>query len=218
MHESGEARVRGAPSASAAAAPAAAAAEQPGTRRVARLLSIAGHPVVVMPLAAAIAAPPEARVAALATAIGCAALVMVDIVRKVRRGEWAHVDASEPGERTEFNLRASFGLLVAAGVLAVAGVQAGIAIVVGLSGLVVLAGHVFRRMAKLSLHVAFAVFAAGLVWPDLAAALGILALATAIAWSRWALGRHVGRDLVLGGLVGAAAGIALHVLLVRLSS
>lgn len=183
---------------------------------IARLLSILGHPAIVMPVAAAIAAPPKATTAALATALVCAALVVADGVRKVRRGEWAHVDASAPEERAELSLRLGLGLLVAAGLIALVGLGIGIAVAVGVSGLVVLAGPPFRRVAKLSLHVAFAVFAAGLVWPAWAATAGFLVLALGVGWSRLVLGRHVLPDLVLGGLVGVAAGVAHHGVLAAL--
>ena len=66
------------------------------------------------------------------------------------------------------------------------------------------------RWCKLSLHMAFVVFAAVLLlamrrggWDCVA-----LLFAVAVAWSRLRLQRHVPRDLVAGALTGALAGIA----------
>lgn len=111
------------------------------------------------------------------------------------------------------NSRAGIGLLAAAAVLWLGGLHVGVALVVGLSGLVVVAGHLGRGVAKLSLHVAFAVFAAGLAWPDLAAMAALTATALAVGWSRLALRRHTAVDVALGALAGTSAGLAFHVLI-----
>jgi membrane-associated phospholipid phosphatase len=72
------------------------------------------------------------------------------------------------------------------------------------------------RWCKLSLHLAFAVFAAlllhkvGTLWMVIA-----LLFATAIAWSRLALERHTRRDLLAGAVVGAVAGLAFWPLAAR---
>jgi membrane-associated phospholipid phosphatase len=61
---------------------------------------------------------------------------------------------------------------------------------------------------KLSLHVAFATYAALLLWRvgPLATALALV-FAAALAWSRWVLERHAPRDLAVGALAGGAAGL-----------
>lgn len=76
-----------------------------------------------------------------------------------------------------------------------------------------MAGHLFRRVAKLSLHEAFAVFAAFLVWPNHAATIGLAAVAVLVGWSRLALRRHVAADIILGALAGASSGLAFHVVM-----
>jgi membrane-associated phospholipid phosphatase len=66
------------------------------------------------------------------------------------------------------------------------------------------------RWCKLSLHMAFVVFAVFLLLLDAPwwAGLAGLCFAGAVAWSRLALRRHVPRDLIAGAAVGALAGIA----------
>src|SRR3546814_3323973 len=65
------------------------------------------------------------------------------------------------------------------------------------------------RWCKLSLHVAFAMYAAVLLvqlsW--LACVAGIVFVA-AVAWSRLVLDRHAPRDLVAGAIAGLLAGLA----------
>ncbi|WP_374602222.1 hypothetical protein [Arenimonas sp.] len=175
---------------------------------LARALSIAGHPAVLMPAAAVIASPGETGLAALAVSLACGAAVLGYSVYKAHRADWVHIDASVPAERAQLNTRVSVGLVLAAGALWFAGLPLGISMAAGLSGLIVAAGHVLRHVAKLSLHVAFAAFASLLVWPDLVAAFALMLVAVAVAWSRIALRRHVPADILLGALAGVAAGLA----------
>jgi hypothetical protein len=163
-----------------------------------------------MPVAAWIASAGHIGWPALAVSLACASAVLVYSLHKARRGDWTHVDASVPSERAQLTSRIGVGLLLAAGALGLAGLHVGIPLVVGLSGLIVALGHLFRHVAKLSLHVAFAVFAAFLVWPNHLAAVSFTLVAVGVAWSRIALRRHVAPDIVLGGLAGASAGLAFH--------
>jgi hypothetical protein len=116
-----------------------------------------------------------------------------------------------PAERAQLNARVGVGLLAAAGALWLAGLHIGFSLVVGLSGLIVAVGHLLRGVTKLSLHVAFAVLAAFLVWPNHIATATLAVAAAGVAWSRLALQRHVAPDIVLGALAGAAAGLAFHI-------
>ena len=68
---------------------------------LARLVSIAGHPAVLMPVAALVAAPDADAGAALVVSVACAVAVVGYSVHKARRGDWAHVDASAPVERAQ---------------------------------------------------------------------------------------------------------------------
>jgi hypothetical protein len=164
-----------------------------------------------MPAAAVIASPGRIGPIALAVSLACASAVLGYSFYKARRGDWVHVDASVPSERAQLNARIGVGLLAAAGVLWLTGLHFGLPLVAGLSGLIVVAGNVFRGVAKLSLHVAFAVFAAFLVWPNQIASAGLALVAFGVAWSRIALRRHVAADIILGALAGAAAGLAFHI-------
>jgi hypothetical protein len=171
-----------------------------------------------MPVAAAIASPAHMRPTAIAVSLVFACAALGYSLYKVRRAEWIHIDASVPTERAQLSARVGVGFLASAGAFWLAGPHVGFPLVVGLSGLIVAAGYVFKGMAKLSLHVAFAVFAAFLAWPNHVAAATFALAAAGVAWSRLALQRHVAADIILGALAGTVAGVAFHAAVARLAT
>jgi len=182
----------------------------------ARALSIVGHPALLMPVAVTAAAsgpgaPPQLLRVALGTALAVAVVVGLYSLWQVRRGRWAHVDASHPAERRQLNLLLAGVLCGAAALLWALGQPS--AVVAGplLAALLVLLTHALRRWLKVSLHVAFALFAAALVWPNLPGTLAISALAVGVAWSRLVLHRHTLPEVLTGALLGVAFGAALRV-------
>lgn len=184
---------------------------------IARALSIFGHPMLVLPFAAiSLAVLRGQRSLALWMVPGFAvfaALVMGYSRWQVRRGRWAHVDASHSHERGTLNRFLLVVLLVSA-LFALWLVPAReLSVGLALSAAMVATAMATARWCKLSLHMAFAVFAAvllGVVWWP--AGLAALAFAGAVAWSRLRLRRHVPRDLVAGAIAGALAGVALPLL------
>ncbi len=177
---------------------------------LARALSILGHPLLLLPAAAlaAMAAGGEREalpVAALAFAAFGAA-VMAWSWWKVRRARWQHVDASQRGERRSLNRTLVWALAAGAVLAWFSGAPALASGLVAAAAILVIA-LLSARVCLLSLHVAFAVLAAALLWavaPWLAMA--GLAFAVALAWSRLALSRHTLRDVAAGTLAGAFAG------------
>lgn len=179
--------------------------------RAARLASILIHPVVVMAVAAAVAGGATGQGSgvlwqALGFTVVAAVLVMLYSAWQTRSGRWSHIDASRPHERSQLNRFASWVLLALAAMLALTGTHPGVVIAIGLSGLIVLAGHLFRGRLKSSLHVAFAAFAACIVWPHPLAFAALLLATLAVAWSRLALRRHDLSELIAGAIIGLAAG------------
>lgn len=150
------------------------------------------------------------------TALGLgliAATVMVFSWRQVRRERWSHIDASRPEDRAGLN-RALTWILIAVTAVAIWRGMRELALGAALSAAMILAARASSRWCKLSLHVGFAVFAAGLLWAwSPTATLAGLAFAAAVAWSRATLGRHTPRDLVVGAGAGALAAIV-HLLVV----
>jgi len=181
----------------------------------ARALSIVGHPAVLMPVAVAAAAsgpgaPPQLLRVALGTAVAVAVIVGLYSLWQVHRGRWAHVDASHPAERSQLNLVLAGLLCAAAALLWALGQPPAVAAGPLLAALLVLLTHALRRRLKVSLHAAFALFAAALVWPHLPGTLAIGALALGVAWSRLVLRRHTLAEVLTGLWLGAAFGAALR--------
>ena len=181
-------------------------------RSVARAVSLFGHPMLVLPLVVLVLtlARGDHR-QALWTGLGFAAfaaLVMAYSWWQVRRGRWAHVDASHVSERSSLNRFLLIALTVSAALAFWLDASRELALGLALSALMVLVAMRTARWWKLSLHMAFVVYAALLLmqvawW---AGALGLL-FAGAVAWSRLQLRRHVPRDLIAGACTGAMAGI-----------
>jgi hypothetical protein len=178
---------------------------------VARMISIVGHPVLVVPGAvlvgvSGIASPPVLR-QALFSAVLVAAAVMAYSAVQVRRGRWSHVDASVREERQQLNLFLAVLLVLVAGVLWLTGRSCGVVAGVTSAALLAAAAHAVRRWCKVSLHVAFATWSPAFLWPRLGAVMVVLALAAAIAWSRLVLRRHTRADVIAGGLLGLGVGV-----------
>jgi membrane-associated phospholipid phosphatase len=185
----------------------------------ARALSIVGHPALLMPLAVAAGAsgpdaPPQLMRVALSTAVVVAVIVGLYSLWQVRRGHWAHVDASHPAERSQLNLVLAGLLCAAAALLWALGQPPAVGAGPLLAALLVLLTHALRRWLKVSLHAAFALFAAALVWPHMPGALVVGLLALGVAWSRLVLRRHTLAEVLTGLLFGAAFGAALRLSLV----
>ena len=182
-------------------------------QRAARLTSILLHPAVVMMVAATIAAggvdhDGAPKWQALGIAVVAAVVVMLYSALQARSGRWAHIDASQQHERSQLNRFASWVLLGLAALLAAIGTHRGIVIAVGLSGLIILIGHMLSGRLKSSLHVAFAAFAACMVWPRPWAFVALLLATGLVAWSRLALRRHEVSELIVGATTGMACGVA----------
>lgn len=179
--------------------------------RLARAVSILGHPMLVMPLAACLATrnrhgDDATALPVLAAIAVLGLLVLAYSASRVRGGHWQHVDASAPDERHGLNVFL-LGLFVLAATLAAWHTgHSPITVALLLAAAVILLALLTAPWCKLSLHVAFACFAI-FVPGSLAAAGGMAILAVAVAWSRLQLGRHDRRDIVVGALAGMVAGI-----------
>ena len=129
---------------------------------------------------------------------------------QVRRGRWSHVDASGRSERRSLNRFLLAALLVSTALAFWLELSTELTLGLALSAAMVAIALLTSRWCKLSLHMAFVVFAVFLLLFDAPwwAGLAGLCFAGAVAWSRLALQRHVPRDLIAGVAIGALAGTA----------
>lgn len=182
--------------------------------RFARAVSILGHPLLALPTAlmlpAALRGGDPRTLLAASAGFALFAVVVLGWSRwQVRRGRWAHVDASQQSERRSLN-RTLLVLIALGAALAWRALPTpGLALALALSACIVAVAMLTVRWCKLSLHIAFAVYAAGLLWPlGPTAVAACCVFAAGIAWSRLRLSRHRPRDLVAGAAAGLLAAAA----------
>jgi membrane-associated phospholipid phosphatase len=172
-----------------------------------------GHPVVVMFAAGLVSAwrRGAAGWALRNTAAFLAVLGGVVVLfgwRQVRAGRWHHVDASARTERTSLNVFLAGALLASATIAALFVHARHLAVALAIAAVLVLAALLLARWVKPSLHTAFAAFATALLWPWVTAMVAGCSVTVAVAYSRLVLGRHAMRDVIVGILLGLAAGVA----------
>ncbi|HWS72916.1 MAG TPA: hypothetical protein VN605_12425 [Thermoanaerobaculia bacterium] len=176
--------------------------------RLANVLSIVGHPFVLVP--ATVALTVRTRVAVAIALVAMAAMLAV-IARRVKRGEWSDYDVSDPRQR--YGLYPVALAIVGASAIACWALSAaGLARGMAAAFAVLAVGAVLTRWTKVSLHMLIGTFCVvTLAGMDLRAAAALALLVAAVGWSRVALRRHTVAEVLLGGVVGAAGGVVLVV-------
>jgi pimeloyl-ACP methyl ester carboxylesterase/membrane-associated phospholipid phosphatase len=175
---------------------------------VARYVSVAGHPFIVLPVSVgALSVLRGGDTRAAAVIAGLFVVLSIAILVGIRTGRFNNFDVSEGQRRPRF-----YVLVIAATValgfrfrdnpeaLAACTIAAAVLIGCGL----------LNRWVKASLHTAFALYAAGL-WGAWSIGAGFVALAIAalIAWSRIRLCRHSRTEVLVGAGIGIAAALCL---------
>ena len=178
---------------------------------VARAISIVAHPVVLLLVAALITASTRGSSPRQVWLIGGALVTFGAIVlgfswMQVRAGRWSHVDASARGERTSLNLFCGTLCILSAALVWKLTHRSEMPIALAASSAIFMIALALARWMKVSLHVAFSVFATALVWPNRLAFVVGAVVTAALIWSRLTLGRHVVVDIIVGLVLGAAAG------------
>ncbi len=184
---------------------------------IARWLSIALHPFVMVGIMVGTVAAARQTAGDAVRSVAIVALftvvpLIILMVRQVRRGAWDNVDASNRGERPILYFvggAAVLTLLVYAVVLRQDFLVRGVAATLGMLAVC----GVATRWVKVSLHMAFATFAATAL-AMMRSPVGYLLILTlpALLWSRLALQRHTPHEVALGAIIGAATGAASYYL------
>ncbi len=173
----------------------------------ARLVSIVGHPFVLLTLLLLLPRLQSGTGDALRTTLAFIAMVIVPVAALIWRarttGQWRTVDASDKADRP---------VLYATAIIVLVLVSAYFYFVVRSPTLVrgfitaalmmgVAAG--VNRWIKISLHLAFACFAGVLLAKArLGYGVPVLLLVPALVWSRLVLSRHVLSETIAGGVLG----------------
>lgn len=168
---------------------------------VARVVSIAGHPFLLIPLTVA-AATRSARWTAVVAAATVLPLTAV-VLRNVRSGRWSDFDVSRHDQRRGLYRAAAPLLLACTAILRLLGATPMMLRATAAAAAMFLCGYLLNRWLKVSLHLMCAAFCAvllGYAWTWIAVA--------AIGWSRRKLERHTMPEIVVGLVLGAGAGCA----------
>ncbi len=167
--------------------------------RLARLISIAAHPLVLSPLTVALVSRNWRWTATVmaATFLPISAVILWNM----RRGVWSDFDVSRREQRSGLYWVA-IPIFAAVAFLVPAFTRSMLALVC-----VLVIGLALDRFLKTSLHLMFAAFCAVLLWKVYPwSAFVMLAVLAALAWSRWSLKHHTPAEIAVGTLLGLAAG------------
>lgn len=174
--------------------------------RTARVISLVGHPSVLIPIAVAVA---SRNVTTAAVVVATSAIPLYLITRRqVRLGAWSDYDVSRHDQRSSL-YRIAFPLMALCALalyLSGAGPQTMRGVLAGIGMLV--AGLLGNRWLKISMHMMFDAFAAVVitrVHPRLLPVMILVVLL--VAWSRLHLKRHTGAEVLVGIVIGLAAGV-----------
>lgn len=183
--------------------------------KTARIISIIGHPFVLLPLTVVIASfqnasPGRAFITGAVTVLATVFPLLFIIRRRVKAGKWSDHDVSEHSERNNF-----YAIVIP--VVALSGLlfwfldfPRALLTGVGISVCLLLAAMFINRRSKISLHLIFAFYCAvSLIAVGFWIGAGFILLAVAVGWSRVILKRHTLAQVLSGAALGAFAGFFL---------
>lgn len=173
---------------------------------LARVLSTAGHPFVLIPLTVGL----RTRSVFWTTVIAASPTVplLAIIARNVRRGRWSDFDVSRHEQRSGLYHAGLPLMALTILILYFLGAHPRLLRATVAGALMFAAGLFGNRWLKISMHMMSAAFCAVLlirVWPW--TAFIAVPLVAAIAWSRRWLQRHTPAEIAVGTVVGIAAGL-----------
>jgi hypothetical protein len=179
------------------------------TTPLARALSVAGHPFVLIPLT--VAASTRSLFWGAVVAASTTIPLLAIILRNVRSGKWSDVDVSRHDQRSGL-YRAGLPLILISGVILYF-LGASPAMMRGLAAGAIMfaAGLIGNRWLKISMHMMFAGFCAVALsrsYPSAVTVAAVAAFVAALAWSRWHLKRHTSIEIAVGLAIGLACGLA----------
>lgn len=183
----------------------------PLRQRIARGLSLAGHPLVALPAAISLSVylndghglwPVLGALALLG------ALLSAYSAYQVKAGRWRDGDASQPSERRSLHrfLLALLGIacVVTFSLTGPSDLSLGLAV----STAIIAVASLLSGWLKLSHHTAFAALGSALLWEAWPWFGGGLIFVGLVAWSRLELRRHQLVDVIAGAVTGLLAGAA----------
>ncbi|MBX2890975.1 MAG: hypothetical protein KF734_08620 [Saprospiraceae bacterium] len=182
------------------------------TKSTATILSTVGHPFVLLPVVLSLLTvrqlPFEKAWPALAAIWGSLAVMGAFLIVKKRKGKISNWDVSVQSERARNIYRPVLILLLAAAALLYFFRQPFVGETLFFALLMAVC-YAINTKIKISQHTLIVTYLGFLVLSaNLWAGVAMLIFAPFVAWSRVVLGRHTQLEILVGGLVATAFGIA----------
>jgi membrane-associated phospholipid phosphatase len=188
------------------------------TKSTATILSTVGHPFVLLPVVLSLLTVRqlsfEEAWPALAAILGSIAIMGAFLIVRKRKGKISNWDVSAQSERASNIYRPALMLLLVTAVLLYIFRQPFVGETLFFALLMAVC-YAINTKIKISQHTLMATYLGFLVLSaNFWAGVAMLVFAPFVAWSRVVLGRHTLREVLVGGLVATAFGVA-HILLFR---
>ena len=184
--------------------------------RLAQILSVFGHPFVLVPLTIMLSFASSQRGGRLFTVLGIfiASTILPLILlirRKVRTKEWTDADVSNRQQRQHFYYFTLGILALSIPIAWLFGMPAQLITGTAVSLALLAAGLLINTRFKISMHMMFAGYCAViLARADIPFVLCAMAILFALGWSRLVLRRHTVPEVIYGSLLGATAGLVMR--------
>ncbi|HSK74627.1 MAG TPA: hypothetical protein VK892_23205 [Pyrinomonadaceae bacterium] len=189
--------------------------EQKNLYQAARIISVLGHPFVLLPFTVFIVAfyelpPARAFTVGIITVFATVVPLLFIIRRKVAAGKWADHDISVPAERRDFYPIVIAVVAISCLVFWFLDFPRPLLIGIFISLILLLAAMFINRRSKISLHLIFITYCAiALTAVSFWVSASLILLAVALGWSRVVLERHSLTQVLSGALLGGFAGFIL---------
>jgi hypothetical protein len=184
--------------------------------KIARWISIVGHPFVTILFLIAVVTFRRTDLQQSWLAIAATAIVVVlplfwFMRRQVRRGRWQNVDASERSERPAFYAVAIIvTAILAIWFLVLPGTPTLARGAIGVLVLLII-GRAGNAFLKTSLHVAFATFVAvNLFYVDFSLGIAAGIFVPVLAWARLVMTRHTIVEVIAGVVLGGTIALGVR--------
>jgi len=184
-------------------------------KKIAQLVSVAGHPLLTIPLYAAFVlfTFQDVKTAFFNSAliIGCIFIPLIlRLYLKTRNGSYTNFDVSDRKQRKSMFFFIIPLLSIVTAVVFITGQSVNLCLSLLFALVLVVISQLVNLYIKSSMHVSFHLYLSFLVMSlNYRVGIIVLLISIPIAWSRMALGRHTLKEVVSGGVIGLTVGLCM---------
>ena len=184
-------------------------------KKIAQLVSVAGHPLLTIPLYAAFVlfTFQDVKTAFFNSAliIGCIFIPLIlRLYLKTRNGSYTNFDVSDRKQRKSMFFFIIPLLSIVTAVVFITGQSVNLCLSLLFALVLVVISQLVNLHIKSSMHVSFHLYLSFLVMSlNYRVGIIVLLISIPIAWSRMALGMHTLKEVVSGGVIGLTVGLCM---------